>query len=206
VKIEPGKMKNKTGLHVLSVQCTIAKGDRDMIKTTGINHVALVCRDMKETVHFYSEILNMPLFKTVQLPDGGQHFFFDCGNNNSIAFFWWQDGPLAAPGIASVKSFPYEAKTAVGSMNHLAFDMAEEDLEAALDRLEEAGVPHTHKIVNHDDSALGMASEMHDGVFVRSVYFTDPNGIMMEFAATTKEFGPEDVSHDPASAKEPGAV
>ena len=87
MKIEPGKMKNKTGLHVLSVQCTIAKGDRDMIKTTGINHVALVCRDMKETVHFYSEILSMPLFKTVQLPDGGQHFFFDCGNNNSIAFF-----------------------------------------------------------------------------------------------------------------------
>ena len=71
-----------------------------MIKTTGINHVALVCRDMQETVAFYTEVLNMPLFKTVELPGGGQHFFFDCGNGTSVAFFWWEDGPEAAPGIA----------------------------------------------------------------------------------------------------------
>lgn len=171
-----------------------------MIKTTGINHVALVCRDMKETVQFYTEILNMPLFKTVELPGGGQHFFFDCGNGNSVAFFWWADGPPAAPGIASVKKFPFDAKTAVGSMNHLAFDMAEDELEAALDRLEEAGVEHTHQVVNHDDSPQGMSRELHEGVFVRSVYFTDPNGIMLEFAATTKKFGPDDIAHVPATA------
>ena len=171
-----------------------------MIKTTGINHVALVCRDMKETVQFYTEVLKMPLFKTVELPGGGQHFFFDCGNGNSVAFFWWEDGPPAAPGIASVKSFPYDAKTAVGSMNHLAFDMAEGELEAALDRLQEAGVPHTHAVVNHDDSPMGMSQDMHEGMFVRSVYFTDPNGIMLEFAATTKEFGPDDIAHEPATA------
>ncbi|XUU61102.1 VOC family protein [Erythrobacter sp. HA6-11] len=171
-----------------------------MIKTTGINHVALVCRDMKETVEFYTHVLNMPLFKTVELPGGGQHFFFDCGNGNAVAFFWWADGPPAAPGIASVKKFPYEAKTAVGSMNHLAFDMAEDELEAALDRLEEAGVEHTHAVVNHDDSPMGMSRELHEGVFVRSVYFTDPNGIMLEFAATTKSFSPDDVAHEPATA------
>lgn len=171
-----------------------------MIKTTGINHVALVCRDMKETVAFYTEVLKMPLFKTVQLPDGGQHFFFDCGNGTSVAFFWWEDGPPAAPGIASVKKFPFDAKTAVGSMNHLAFDMAEDELEASLDRLKEAGVEYTHMVFNHDDSPSGYAKEVHDGVFVRSVYFTDPNGIMLEFAATTKSFGPEDVAHDPATA------
>lgn len=173
-----------------------------MIKTTGINHVALVCRDMKQTVQFYTEVLKMPLFKTVQLPDGGQHFFFDCGGDNAVAFFWWEDAPPAAPGIASVKKFPFDAKTAVGSMNHLAFDMAEDELEAALDRLEEAGVPHTHAVFNHDDSPQGYARETHDGVFVRSVYFTDPNGIMLEFAATTKKFGPEDIAHEPATVKE----
>ncbi|MEM7689829.1 MAG: VOC family protein [Pseudomonadota bacterium] len=170
------------------------------IKTKGINHVALVCRDMKETTQFYTEVLNMPLFKTVMLPDGGQHFFFDAGGGNAVAFFWWEDAPEAAPGIASVKKFPYDAKTAHGSMNHLAFDMEEAELEAALDRLEEAGVPHTHTVVNHDDSPGGMSPEMHEGVFVRSVYFTDPNGIMLEFAATTKSFGPEDVAHEPATA------
>lgn len=171
-----------------------------MIKTKGINHVALVCRDMDETMRFYTEVLHMPLFKTVELPDGGQHFFFDCGGGNAVAFFWWEDGPPAAPGIASVRQFPQDPKTAVGSMNHLAFDMAEDELEAALDRLEEAGVPHLHAVFNHDDSPKGIAREKHDGVFVRSVYFTDPNGIMLEFAAMTREFGPDDIAHEAVTA------
>jgi catechol 2,3-dioxygenase-like lactoylglutathione lyase family enzyme len=169
------------------------------IRTGGINHVALVCRDMKQTVDFYTGVLQMPLFKTVELPDGGQHFFFDCGGGNAVAFFWWADAPAPAPGIASVKKFPFDAKTAVGSMNHLAFHMDEAELEAALERLEEAGVEHTHMVFNHDDSPSGYARQMHEGVFVRSVYFTDPNGIMLEFAATTRAFGPEDVRHAPAS-------
>ena len=172
------------------------------IRTKGINHIALVCRNMAETTRFYIDVLNMPLFKTVELPDGGQHFFFDAGGGNAVAFFWWKDAPPAAPGIASVKKFPFDAKTAVGSMNHLAFDMDEAELDAALARLEAAGVPHTHMVFNHDDSPSGYAREMHDGVFVRSVYFTDPNGIMLEFAATTRSFGPEDIRHEPASIGE----
>ena len=166
---------------------------------TRINHVALVCRDMKETADFYTGVLGMPLIKTVQLPDGGQHFFFDCGGGASVAFFWWKDAPPMAPGIASVRNFPYDSKTAVGSMNHIAFNMDETDLEAALEKLEAAGVPHTHAVVNHDDSQMGVAPDMHEGVFVRSVYFTDPNGIMMEFAAFTKTFTAEDVRHEPAT-------
>ena len=170
-----------------------------MLKTAGINHIALVCRDMRETTEFYTRVLGMPLVKTVELPGGGQHFFFDCGGGNLVAFFWWADGPPAAPGIASVEQFPYKPKTAVGSMNHLAFHMAEDELEAALGRLEAAGVSYTPAVVNHDDSAMGMSRELHPGVFVRSVYFTDPNGIMLEFAALTREFGPDDVRHEPAA-------
>src|SRR5271155_4764490 len=60
------------------------------MKTKGINHLALVCRDMAETVEFYTKVLHMPLVKTVQLPDGGQHFFFDCGGGSLLAFFWWR--------------------------------------------------------------------------------------------------------------------
>ena len=170
-----------------------------MLKTAGINHIALVCRDMRETVDFYTGVLGMPLVKTVELPGGGQHFFFDCGGGNLVAFFWWADAPPAAPGIASVEQFPYKPKTAVGSMNHLAFHMAEDELEAALGRLEAAGVSYTPAVVNHDDSAMGVARDLHPGVFVRSVYFTDPNGIMLEFAAFTRAFGPEDVRHEPAT-------
>ncbi len=63
------------------------------MRTTGINHLALVCRDMEETVAFYAGVLGMPLYKTVALPDGGQHFFCDCGGGDSVAFFWWPDAP-----------------------------------------------------------------------------------------------------------------
>ena len=56
----------------------------------GINHLALVCRDMKKTVDFYSGVLGMPLTKTIELPQGmGQHFFFDIGNHDQLAFFWF---------------------------------------------------------------------------------------------------------------------
>jgi len=41
---------------------------------------------------------------------------------------------------------------------------------------------------------------MHPGVFVRSIYFQDPDGILLEFACWTRQFGPDDVSHQPAGA------
>ena len=56
----------------------------------GINHVALVCSDMQKTVDFYSGVLGMPLIKSLDLPGGiGQHFFFDAGNGDCVAFFWF---------------------------------------------------------------------------------------------------------------------
>jgi len=172
----------------------------------GVNHLALVCRDMAETTRFYTQVLGMPLVKTVQLPDGGQHFFFDCGGGSSLAFFWWADGPPAAPGIASVKAFPQEPRTAVGSMNHIAFSVPEDELETWRQRLVDAGVETFPMVVNHDDSEMGVAHRNHDGVFVRSVYFTDPNGIMMELAAFTRPFTPADVRHEPGSARVPAEV
>lgn len=172
------------------------------MNTKGINHLALVCRDMGETVRFYTEVLGMPLVKTVALPDGGQHFFFDCGGGSSVAFFWWPEVPAAAPGVASVADFPAKPKSAVGSMNHVAFHMDEAELEASIGRLKAAGVHVSLPVVlNHDDSPAGVSRELHDGVFVRSVYFRDPNGIMLEFAANTRPLGrPGDIAHKPRGA------
>lgn len=171
------------------------------MRTQGVNHLALVCRDMAETTKFYTEVLGMPLVKTVALPDGGQHFFFDCGGGNLLAFFWWENAPPAAPGIASVEDFPSKPLSAVGSMNHVAFTVDEAELEPCIERLKSAGVPVLPVVVNHDDSPRGVSNQMHPGVFVRSVYFRDPNGIMLEFAAFTRALGAEDVRHAPARAK-----
>ena len=175
------------------------------MKTKGINHLALVCRDMAETVTFYTEALGMPLVKTITLPDGGQHFFFDCGGGALLAFFWWENAPAAAPGIAAVEDFPRKPMSAIGSMNHVAFEMDEDQLEASIGALKAAGVHvSVPVVVNHDDSPRGVSETVTPGVFVRSVYFRDPNGIMLEFACLTRKLGtPEDIAIAPARAKVP---
>lgn len=170
---------------------------------TGINHLALVCRDMEETVDFYTNILGMPLIKTIELPGNmGQHFFFDCGNGDSLAFFWFPDAPERAPGIASPANPPgvgKEITTAHGSMNHVAFDVDPNRMEEYRDKLLAKGVDVT-VIINHDDSPRQVSKEWTEDVFVRSMYFMDPNGILLEFAAWTKTFGEKDVAHKPARA------
>jgi catechol 2,3-dioxygenase-like lactoylglutathione lyase family enzyme len=175
------------------------------MQTKGINHLALVCRDMAETQDFYTGVLGMPLVKTITLPDGGQHFFFDCGGGALLAFFWWENAPAAAPGIAAVEDFPKKPMSAIGSMNHVAFEMDEDQLEASITALQAAGVHvSVPVVVNHDDSPAGVSRDLHPGVFVRSVYFRDPNGIMLEFACLTRELGrPEDIAIAPARARAP---
>ena len=87
-------------------------------------------------------------------------------------------------------------------MNHVAFDVAPEKIEEYRERLLAAGVDCT-EIANHDDSEWGISDDMHPGVFVRSVYFQDPDGILLEFACWMREFTPADVSHVPAKASTP---
>ena len=73
----------------------------------GVNHLALVCSDMKRTVEFYTQVLGMRLIKTIDLPAGsGQHFFFDMGGGNALAFFWFPDAPEAVPGISAPVTVP----------------------------------------------------------------------------------------------------
>lgn len=165
----------------------------------GFNHVALVCSDMARTVDFYGTTLGMPLIKTLDLPDGlGQHFFFDVGNGDSLAFFWFPDSPEAAPGIAAPLTLPGfgEWVSAIGSLNHVAFQVPADRFEEYRSRLKTKGV-RVAPIVNHDESPSQVATTMHPGVYVRSFYFQDPDGIMLEFACWTREFTPDDVRHEP---------
>jgi len=160
----------------------------------GVNHLALVCKDMARTVDFYSNTLGMPLTKTIELPGGmGQHFFFDIGRGDSLAFFWFPEAPDRAPGIASPARMVGEGSiaTAHGSMNHLAFDIAPEKMEEYRERLQAKGIEVT-EIVNHDNSPMQSSPTVTDDVFVRSMYFFDPDGIMLEFAAWTREMRPDE--------------
>lgn len=154
----------------------------------GVNHLALVCRDMAATVDFYQGILGMRLFKTIDLPFGlGKHFFFDCGGGDSLAFFWFPDAPEPQPPYSGPGCRPDRGSltSAIGSMNHVAFQVPPEKLEEYQEKLRAAGV-ETSEVANHDDSEYGLADTWDDGVFVRSLYFQDPDGILLEFAGWTK--------------------
>ncbi len=173
----------------------------DRMQYLGVNHVALVANDMAETVEFYENVLEMPLVKTVEFPGGrGQHFFFDCGGGGLIAFFWFKGAPPIAPGIASMQEDIQKngAMTAVASMNHLAISIPLEKFDEYVERLEKKGV--SVRVLNHDDSPQGHSPVVNEGVWIRSMYFRDPNGIAMELAALTRAFRPSDLGHDPVNA------
>ena len=170
----------------------------------GVNHLALVCSDMARTVAFYRDLLGMPLVKTIDLPGGfGQHFFFDIGNGDSLAFFWFPTAlQKRRPGISS-SGQPADPRapslTAHGSMNHIAFNVPLDKFDAYYARLQEKGIK-VSPVLNHDDSEWQVSRDVTDRVFVRSVYFFDPDGVCLEFAAWTKTFDDRDIAQDPMTA------
>jgi catechol 2,3-dioxygenase-like lactoylglutathione lyase family enzyme len=173
----------------------------------GFNHLALVCRDMAETVGWYEDRLGMKLVKTLELPGGrGQHFFLDMGNGvDGIAFFWFPDAP---EGVRGESLQDRRGMTAIGTTNHIAFDVPAERFEEYRQKLVDKGVEVT-EIVNHANSLDGGHKPKYDpatdggDVFIRSIYFRDPNGVTLEFACWTRVLDESDVSHTPATARTP---
>lgn len=154
----------------------------------GYNHVALVCADMQKTVDFYEGLLGFPLVKTLAFPGGGgQHFFFQVTESDGVAFFYFRDAPSAAPGIAGAGWGRADGRggrtpgpggpSAPTSMHHLSFGVPADKLDAYRERLATAGVEVT-EVVRHVASGPDGEQEV-----MRSLYFPDPDGIVLEFAA-----------------------
>ena len=148
----------------------------------GLHHLALVCSDMERTVDFYTNKLGMKLNKGFDLDGGyGQHFFFDMGGGNELAFFWFRDAQKAQPGIASAAHLVGGGGTissAHGSMNHVAFAVPADKIDGYRDKLVANGVECT-EVVNHDDVVTGedarTAGEITDQTRLRSFSFCAGN-------------------------------
>jgi catechol 2,3-dioxygenase-like lactoylglutathione lyase family enzyme len=144
----------------------------------GIHHSAHRCRDAEETRAFYEDVLGLPLAGLVieeKEPGSGRrnpfvHIFFALGDGNFLAFF-------DAPGSVTPESF----QPVHGFDRHVAFEAGDEaTLIEWRDRLNAGGVPCFGPI---------------DHGFVKSVYFSDPNGLPLEI--TTRATG-----HDAIMAEE----
>lgn len=168
------------------------------IEYQGLHHLALVSSDMARTVEFYTRVLGMKLKKGFDLDNGyGQHFFFDMGAGNELAFFWFRDAGGPQPGVSSPTTLvgrrPGNITSAHGSMNHVAFSIAADKIDGYRELLLSRGVDCT-PVVNHDDVVTGAESRTSNAVtdktWLRSFYFFDPDGIMLEFCATVNTGAP----------------
>ena len=129
----------------------------------GLHHNAYRCRDSEETRQFYEGFLGLPLadaFEIKQTKSGRAtrvlHSFYRMGDGSYLAFF-------EAPGM------PFEFKEQHDFDLHIALEVDEATLNTMLAKGKAEGI-HTRGISDHG--------------FVRSIYFRDPNGYVIEL--TTK--------------------
>jgi catechol 2,3-dioxygenase-like lactoylglutathione lyase family enzyme len=82
-------------------------------------------------------------------------------------------------------------------MNHVAFDAPMDKIEAIREELIGKGVD-VSDVINHADIStqpgiLRTTKEVEEETWLRSIYFLDPDGIMLEYCANVKG-GTGDVS------------
>jgi catechol 2,3-dioxygenase-like lactoylglutathione lyase family enzyme len=131
-------------------------------KTTarGVHHIALLSSDVERTIRFYQDVLGFPLTDIFENRDykGSNHFFFDIGHGNLLAFFDFPDLGLG----------PYAE--VLGGLHHIAISVEREQWEAAKDRLE------AHGVEVHIESNASMYFPDPDGA--RLELIADPLGEM----------------------------
>ncbi len=114
------------------IRDTFLRSPRPDSAARGIHHVALLSSDVERTVRFYQDLLGFPLTEIFENRDyrGSNHFFFDVGNGNLLAFF---DFPGLDLG-------PYTE--VLGGLHHIAISVTPERWEEQRARLDDAGVDY----------------------------------------------------------------
>ena len=108
--------------------------ERPPSSARGLHHFALLCSDVRRTIEFYQNVLEFPLTEIFENRDyqGSNHFFFDIGNGNLLAFF---DFPGLDVG-------PYAE--VLGGLHHCAISVEPERWARLKAKLDNAGIPYQH--------------------------------------------------------------
>ena len=124
------------------------------VSTAGVDHLALICSDIDDTIRFYTEVVNMRLVKVVTNRDEptSTHIFLDMGGGNLLAFF---DFPEQDTG---------QTVRGIGAMHHVALKAAPGQYQAIVKTLQARDLPHS----------------IHGTQEAGSVYFRDPDDILLE--------------------------
>jgi glyoxalase family protein len=125
----------------------------------GLHHITLVCKNAQRTVDFYTRVLGLRLVKqTVNFDDpGSYHLYFgdELGRpGTAITFFEW---PLAARGYPGI-----------GGTHHFALRVKDETAQLKWKR----------RLSDHGLKVDGPL----DRHYFKSIYFTDPDGAIIEIA------------------------
>ena len=134
-----------------------------------MHHVAYACRDIEETTRFYEELVGFPLVNTEVSGTSDnflRHVFFDTGDGSCIAFF-------DVHGVGEQPDWREDISTGNGLpvwVNHIAFRATADEQEAVRERMTAGGVTPLMEL---------------DHGWCQSLYFLDPNRIMIEFCRDT---------------------
>jgi len=149
-----------------------------------LHHVAYATRDVDATTHFYEDLMGFPLVHTeiTALGDSWiRHVFYDIGPNQgaggedgeaeAIAFFELHE-------VGEKPGWTTDVSDGVGLpfwVNHCAFRATAQQQEAVRARMAAEGIEP--------------AMEQDHG-WCHSLYYLDPNGIMVELCRDTPGFTP----------------
>ena len=147
------------------------------IKIQGLHHSAYRCRDAEETRAFYEDFLGLPLADAfeISITKTGRetrvlHHFYKMGDGSFLAFF---EDPET----------PFDFKEQRDFDLHIALTVDAETQAALFEKGKDAGI-ETRGVADHG--------------FIKSIYFRDPNGYVVELTVPT---GDQKAHAEAAAAK-----
>ncbi|EHP43514.1 glyoxalase/bleomycin resistance protein/dioxygenase [Cupriavidus basilensis OR16] len=147
------------------------------VRLHGVHHTARPTWKLAETVHFYRDLLGLPLVHAISAKGWGPdnhadflHFFFDSGNGSTIAFFYYIG--TERPDWLAVREHYQDRAT------HTAWRVRDEaELLEWRQRVEAVGIALRYQI-RHE--------------VIESIYFNDPNGYPIEITWQLRPFSEAD--------------
>ncbi|MGH3517514.1 MAG: VOC family protein [Haloechinothrix sp.] len=151
----------------------------------GVDHAAFPTFDPAGTVRFYRDVLGFPVVHSICAAGWGYadhpdfiHFFFDIGNDDRIAFFYYFGLQPFGDGNDVYANLGDDIPKWFRESRHLAIHVdSEEDLLEYRRRLDDSQWPVEMQVVHET---------------IESIYTHDPNGYLIEITRALRPVTPQE--------------